>query len=152
MSEPIDHQIVQGIADCLRQIRQDNGYRSDIGLQVLPNDGSAIDEELPFVEIIDDEEVAEYQNGKRRRASLALTIAVEFPAGDVDQAQLLQARRAFADIRQALATIDPVNWIVGVGGLELGGRTMFADDGGTPFFRPELKARVTFHENHRSNT
>ncbi|MGH8429949.1 MAG: hypothetical protein ACREUF_06065, partial [Solimonas sp.] len=157
MSEPLDHQIAEGIAAALRQIRKANGYFTDAGLQVLSEEHhDEIDNEQIVLEVLDDDETAESQNAKRRKATLDLTIAVYYPAGEVDQALRRDARRVLADIRRALASIAgidcPHGWINGVVGFAIAGRSIFVRDAGSRYFRPELKARVTFHENHRSNT
>lgn len=153
MSEPLDHQIVVEVSRLLRRIRVANGFRTDAGEQVLDEDNHAeIDETKVVLEVLDDDEEADYQNCKRRRASLQLTIAVFYPAGDVDQALRRDARRVLADIRQALGDPSQHQFPTGAVGLELGGRTMFIREAGSRVFRPELRARVTFHENHRSNS
>lgn len=152
MSEPLDHQIVAEVSRLLRRIRVANGFRTDAGEQVLDDDDHAeIDESKIVLEVLDDDEEAEYQNCKRRRANLQLTIAVFYPAAEVDQKLRRDARRVLADIRQALGDPAQHQFPVGVTGLEIGGRAMFTREAGSRYFRPELKARVTFHENHRSN-
>lgn len=153
MSEPLDHQIVEGIATALRNIRKVNGYHTDAGLQVLSEEfHEEIDDSKIVLEVLDDDETAESQNCKRRKATLDLTIAVFYPAGQVDQALRRDARRVLADIRRALASIDCLNWITGVTGLEITGRSMFTREPGSRLFRPELKARATFTEPTRSTT
>lgn len=152
MAEPLDDQIVQEVARLLRGIRVANGYRTDAGLYVLDEENH---DEMPddaiVLEVLDDEEDADYQNCRRRKAILQVTVAVNYPAGELDQAMRRDARRVLADIRQALGDPAQYQFPAGVTGLELGGRTMFVREAGSRYFRPELKARVTFHEHHRSN-
>lgn len=153
MAEPLDHQIVHEVARLLRDIRIANGYRTDAGQYVLSEENhDETPEDAIVLEVLDDEEDADYQNCKRRKAQLQLTIAVSYPAGEVDQALRRDARRVLADIRQALGDPDRHRFPIGVTGLELAGRSMFIRESGSRYFRPELKARVTFNENHRSNS
>lgn len=153
MAEPLDHLIVKEIVRLLREIRTVNGYRTNAGLYVLDEE---LHDEIPHdaivLEVLDDDEDAEYQNCKRRKAGLQLNITVNYPAGEVDQALRAESRRVLADIRQALG--DPVahQFPPGVFGLEIGGRSMFVREAGSRYFRPELRARVIFNEYHRSNS
>ncbi len=153
MAEPLDHMIVKEVVRLLREIRTVNGYRTNAGLYVLDEE---LHDEIPgdaiVLEVLDDEEDAEYQNCKRRRASLQLNIAVNYPAGEVDQALRADSRRVLADVRQALGDPAQHQFPVGVTGLEIGGRSMFVREAGSRYFRPELRAKVTFNEYHRSNT
>lgn len=151
MPEPLDHQIVQGVVTALRQIKRAAGYRTNVGQQVIGEEDQDIDDGLTVIEVIDDEESAQFQNCKRRTAQLDITLIINMPVAEVDQAVRRDARRIFADIRQALASVDCRNWIPGVSELQIAGRSMFYRDAGSRFFRPEMKVRATFHETHRSN-
>lgn len=152
MAEPLDHQIVSEIARLLRRISVANGFRTDAGAQVVDEDDHPnYDMTKVVLEVIDDEESAEYQTCVRRRAELHLNIAVYSPGVAVTQPMRRDARRVLADIRQALGDSTQHQFPAGVLGLEIGGRTFFTREDGSRLFRPELKARVIFRENHRSN-
>lgn len=151
LAPPLDQQIVDGIVVALRRIRKADGYHTDSGLFVLQEqDLQDLPQGACFLEVLDDEEEAEFQNCKRRKAQLKLTIAVNFPAGEVTQAMRSDTRLVLADIRAALASIDCMNWITGVTGLEIAGRSLFMNEAGSRFYRPELQVRATFHETTRS--
>lgn len=153
MTEPLDHQIVTALAAQLRLIRRDAGYFTDAGEHVLSEDSpDEIPDDTLFLELLDDEETTEFQGCNRRRGILLINVAVNHPAGEVDQALRHSARLVLADIRRALAAIKPLDWVIGVTGLEIGGRTFFTREHGSRYFRPELRLRVTFTEQHRSNS
>lgn len=153
MAEPLDHQIVAEVVRLLRDIRRANGYRTDAGQHVLTEESQGdIPADAIVLEVLDDDEEADFQNCKRRRAALQLLVAVNFPMAEVDQAIRFNARRVLADIRRALGDPDRHQFPVGVSSLEIGGRSMFVREAGSRYFRPELRARVIFHEQHHRST
>lgn len=152
MAEPLDHQIVQEVARLLRDIRVANGYRTDAGQYVLSEENhDEIPDDATVLEVLDDDESVDGQRAESRKATLQLTITVNYPAGAVDQTLRGNARRVLADIRQALGNRARQQFPVGVlDSIELAGRTMFVREAGSRYFRPELSARITFVEQHRS--
>lgn len=152
MAEPLDGQIVAEISRLLARISIANGFRTDAGQYVLSEESHTdIPETATVLEVLDDDEDAGYQNCQHRRGFLNLTIAVNYPAGTVTQALRRDARRILADVRQALGQRELHQFPAGVLGLEIAGRSMFIREAGSRYFRPEVKARASFTELHRSN-
>lgn len=152
-AEPIDQLVVVELARLLSRIRVSNGFRTDAGEYVITEENHGdIPEDAMSLTIADDDEETDFQDCKRRKGSLAITIGLNLPQQEVTEATRANARRVLADVRQALAMPDEYQFPTGATGLEIGGRSMFFRDAGSRYFRPELRVRVAFREVHRSNT
>jgi len=153
MSEPLDHQIVTGLSRLLRGISRQNGYRTDCGRIVLDEESDEdLTQEDAYIEVLDEDESVDGQAAGARKSVLSLVIAIHQATDTVDLAARREARRIFADIRQAIAPVAKLastsDWIRGVIRVEFTGRSLFVREAGSRFYNPELRLRVTFAEPH----
>lgn len=144
---PLDQQIVALLSQQLRQIRTSNGYRTDAGQFVVDDETPEIPDGATYLEVMDDEEEAEFTLSHRRTGFLQIVVGITFPAGLHDASIRAHARKILADIRHALSRLRGFQF-PGLIGIEFGGRSMFEREAGSQFFRPQQRLRVKFNETH----
>ena len=160
-TEPLDEQFVQALAGLLAEIRVANGYHSDAGEHVLTEQmRTALPEDVVTLAILDaNESLSEGANGngqglKRRSGRFQVTVQVALPVvlkvGGVPTPQPVrqQARRIMADVRRAVASQRFENFITGIIGIDITGRTLPPLDEGSSFQFANVDLDVRFTENH----
>lgn len=121
MAEPLDHQIVEKLAELLREVLVANDYRTDAGEHVFTEEvHDTLPDNVCVVQVLDADEELLDQQCTHRKAALNLRVETLLPFTLAGGARR-HARRVLADQRRALSKASK-DFLPGVTRLALGGR------------------------------